>query len=93
MKSHAHLSAIIAYFNLKDYDKEQAIISYIAVLSHHGKLKNFKEYMYIEKYEIKRLLKQYDAFDEEMNIICQELNLKLLSKEELKEIIEEIEDE
>ena len=93
LKSHAHLSAIIAYFNLKDYDKEQAIISYIAVLSHHGKLKNFKEYMYIEKYEIKRLLKQYDAFDEEINIICQELNLKLLSKEELKEIIEEIEDE
>lgn len=84
LKSHAHLSAIFLYFNLKDYNKELAIIAYISVLSHHGRLKNFKDYMYIEKVEIKKLLKQYDALDEEIKIICNELNLQFLSQKDLK---------
>lgn len=93
LKSHSHLSAIFAYFNLKDYDKNLAIIIYMAVVSHHGRLKNFKEYMYIEKLERKKLLKQYDVLDEEIKIICNELNLHYFSKEEFKDTIDEIEEE
>lgn len=93
LKNHAHLSAIFCYFNLKDYNKELAIISYIAILSHHGRLKNFKDYMYIEQMEVKNLLKQYDALDNEIKIICKELNLQYLSKEDFKDTLEEIEEE
>lgn len=93
LKSHAHLSAVFAYFNLKDYDKNLAIIIYISVVSHHGRLKNFKDYMYIEKLERKKLFKQYGALDEEIKIICKELNLHYLSKEKFKDTIDEIEEE
>lgn len=92
LKSHAHLSAIFAYFNTKDYDKKLAIIIYIAIVSHHGRLKNFEDYMYIEKLERKKLLKQYDDLEDEVKIICSELNLQYLSKEEFKDAIDEIEE-
>lgn len=93
LKSHAHLSSIFAYYNIKDYDKNLAIIVYICIVSHHGRLKNFEDYMYIENFERKNLLNQYEALSDEVKIICNELNLKYLSKEEFDNTIEEIVEE
>lgn len=92
LKSHAHLSALICYLNLKDINLELAIMAYIAVLRHHGNIKNFKDYTIIEGNQITILNEQYKALDEEIKVVCKELDLKLPLWKELEEVLDDLED-
>jgi CRISPR-associated endonuclease/helicase Cas3 len=94
LRSHALISALICYYNLKYVDDELAVIGYIVVKRHHGSLKNFREESNITDLEIteqKKLIKtQYHSLKSEIENICIELKLKFLELEELLELVDEV---
>ena len=92
LKAHAFLSSLICFYNVKEINEELAIISYLCVKHHHGNLKNFVDDMYIEDSDKKFVKEQYKALEDEVNTICNELELKLPSLEEIDDLIEKLED-
>lgn len=93
LKNHAFVSAIICYYNLKDYNQELAIFAYLAIKRHHGNLRNFddsEEIEGIDRPKIKVLEKQYEALDEEIHVICNELDIKLPNIDEIKQTLNEL---
>ena len=91
LKAHAFLSSLICFYNVKGINEELAIISYLCVKHHHGNLKNFVDDMYIEDINKKFVKEQYKALEDEVNDICNELELKLPSLEEINDLIDELE--
>lgn len=92
LKAHAFLSSLICFYNVKEINEELATISYLCVKHHHGNLKNFVDDMYIEDSDKKFVKEQYKALEDEVNTICNELELKLPSLEEIDDLIEKLED-
>lgn len=94
-KSHALISAIICYYNLKDINTELAIMTFLAIKHHHSNYKNFVEEIGIgEDEENKKLIReQYNALDNEIKVIANKLNLKLPTEEEILDIFEVIDDD
>lgn len=95
LKSHAFLSAIICYYNLKNYNKELAIFTYLAIKRHHGNLKNFDDSEEIDKIELFKvdvIKKQYKSLDKEIYYICDNFNIKLPDIDEIEDMIDELQD-
>ena len=92
-KSHALISAIICYFNLKNKNKELAIMAYISIKHHHGNFKDFVEEIddILEKENLIKV--QFNALNEEIKVIAKELNLELPSEEEIIDLLKIIDDE
>lgn len=96
LKSHALLSAIICYYNLKEYNRELAIFAYLAIKRHHGNLRNFDDAEEIDgirdvdPHKLDVLRKQYESLEKEIYFICDELNIKLPSIDDIEDIIDEM---
>ncbi|MDP4146889.1 MAG: CRISPR-associated helicase Cas3' [Bacillota bacterium] len=94
LKSHAAISALICYNNLRKVDEELALIGYVVVKRHHGNLNNFRDESNITNLEIrdqkKLIAKQYNALSEEIRNICNELALEFLELQDLITLMDEI---
>lgn len=94
LKSHAAISALICYYNLKKINVELAIICYVVVKRHHGNLNNFRDESNVTNLEIKQqkklIKKQYDSLNEEIKNICEEIDLEFLELQDLLELIDEV---
>lgn len=93
LKSHALISSIICFYNLKDIDQELSIIAYVTIKHHHGRLRNIVDEIDSNQSEIKLIKQQFDALDSEIKEIAKELNLKLPSGGEIVDLLETIDDD
>lgn len=93
LQNHAHLSALFAYYNMRKTSLELAVIAYVVIYSHHGNLKNFCDYYEISSSEKTKILEQYNSLDEEVMLICEQLNIEFIEENELEDLIEELIDD
>ncbi|MEG0307888.1 MAG: CRISPR-associated helicase Cas3' [Clostridium sp.] len=94
LKSHGGISALICYHNLRNINKELALVSYLTIKRHHGNLRDFREECNLTALEIKAekelINKQLNALDKEVINICSELSLKIMEVDELSELIDDL---
>lgn len=92
-KSHAFISAVICYYNLREVNKELAIICYLCVKRHHGALNNFRGEVNISKAELNLIKAQYEALDSEVHRICKSLEISIPLWQDFVKLTDDIKDE
>lgn len=98
LRSHAQLSALFTYLQLKDFDNKLAVMAFIIVKKHHGDLDDFGSECIFEDREVKKqkdIVKSqlYSIDKNEFRTIIEELFLKQFNDNAIIDALDDVQDE